>query len=52
MKLSQLALSYGFAGPLMLGTVPWLVRIATYSAEAYGLRNPNDAPDPEAVVAI
>ncbi len=34
MKLSQLTLSYGFVGLLMLGTMPWLVRIATYSAEA------------------
>ena len=35
MKLSQLALSYGFAGRLMLGTIPCFFRIATYSAEAY-----------------
>jgi hypothetical protein len=35
MKVSQLALSYGFAGRLMLGTMPCFFRIATYSAEAY-----------------
>ena len=35
MKLSQLALSYGLAGRLMLGTISCFRRIATYSPEAY-----------------
>ena len=34
-EVLQLALSYGFAGRLMLGSIPWRVRIATYSANAY-----------------
>src|ERR1700704_2620985 len=35
MKLSQLALSYGFAGRLMLGTIRCFSSMAAYSAEAY-----------------
>ena len=35
MKLSQLALSYGFAGRLMLGIIRCRSRMATYSPEAY-----------------
>src|SRR5215470_2251498 len=35
MKLSQLALSYGFAGRLMLETISCRWSIATYSAQAY-----------------
>jgi hypothetical protein len=35
MKLSQLALSYGFPGRLMLGIMPCFRKISTYSPQAY-----------------